>query len=140
MKKKVYIVIDQCESWQQQIYGSKRKLLESFLVSECEEYDDRIDSIISRNDCKCIKCKNEIGLGKNDCYICLCCKNCELFYCINCDMCSKCNEKLISRNEANEAFKNKMKENFEKNGSKSLENYYFDCRIHEEMIEFSDED
>jgi len=140
MKKKVYVVIDNDEPWVQQIHGSKKKLLESFLDDTCEEYDDRIDTKIEKNDCKCIKCKSDISLGENDCFICLCCKNCDLFYCINCDVCSKCNEKLISRNKANEAFKNKMKDDFNKNGSKSLENYYFNCRIHEEIIEFSDEE
>ena len=68
------------------------------------------------------------------------CIDCNLFYCVNCLVCSKCNGKLLSRDETGEKFKNKIKENFEKDGAKSLEKYYYDCLVEEEELEFSDDE
>ena len=69
------------------------------------------------------------------------CIDCDLFYCVRCvKTCSNCNNKLLSRDETGELFKNKIKENVEKDGIKSLEKYYFNCVIWEDEIEFSDDE
>jgi hypothetical protein len=150
MKRKIYIVIDCDEQVYQQVYGSKTKLLESFYESECESYLEDINNIIGDLNEKCHNCENDIDTindidvseGKFDVYNdFMACIDCDLFYCVNCvKTCVECNKKLLSREETGEKFKNKIKENFEKDGEKSLEKYYFNCSVREEEIEFSDDE
>jgi hypothetical protein len=143
-KRKIYIVTDIEEPQYQMIFGSKTNLLESFFESECESYIENLEYIIGNRDEKCHNCKKDIDTiqSKFSCYNdFICCISCNLFYCVHCvKRCSKCNEKLISRDEAGEKFKNKITENFEKDGIKSLENYDFKCIVEEEEIEFSDDE
>jgi len=144
MKKKVYVVIDCDYPQYQNIFGSKKKLLESFLESELEGYNEEIEQIIENREGICDNCKNDIEIKTiqlDSQYNYLHCVDCNLFYCNNCvKACSKCNKTLSSRSEINEKFKDKIKINFEKDGISSLENNYFDCEVKEELIEFSDDD
>lgn len=139
-KKKVYIVIDNEYPRHQSIYGSKTKLLESFL-DDCQEYIETLESRIADVYEKCSGCINKIGFNETEySYEFSYCKYCDLFFCINCKKCVKCNKKLLDYNELREDYKNTIKQNFIKDGIKSLENYIFDCTIREEVIEFSDDE
>lgn len=157
MKKKIYIVKDNEYREYQDIFTSKKKLLKWFIVSELEGYiEDMGQKMYDNCDEKCHNCKNDLDkiktsekfpeiahLGKIEAYYY--CQDCELFYCGNCKLnpfnyCSECNKKLVNQEELLLMFKNKIINNFEKDGYKSLENYYFNCTIEEETLEFSDDE
>lgn len=144
MKKKVYIVKDCIYPGHQDIYGSKKRLLESFFESECHSYFEEIEQKIEDRHGKCHNCKKDIDIDRIDYdlgYNFMSCIDYDLFYCVRCvKKCSNCNNKLLSRDETGEWFKNKIKENFEKDGLKSLEKYYYNCFVEEDEIEFSDDE
>lgn len=143
-KRKIYTVIDCFEPRHQNVYGSKTRLLEAFFESECGYYFETIDNKIGDRDEKCHNCKKDIDTIDsnleyyNDFMSCI---DCDLFYCVRCvKKCSNCNNKLLSRDETGEWFKNKIKENFEKDGPQSLEKYYYNCFVEVDEIEFSDDE
>jgi len=147
MKKKIYVVTDGYSPRHQEIYGSKKKLLESFFEIGLMSYHDKMEHKIDSRGNICYNCKNKFD-ETGDIYDCceywsiyLYCPDCDLFYCNNCvKECTKCNKKLISRDETHLNFKDKMKNNFEKDGISSLENLCCDHMIREQIIEFSDDE
>ena len=143
-KRKVYTVVDCLEPRHQEKFGSKTRLLEFFFENERETYFKSIDSKIGDRDEKCDNCNKDIDIIEsrfsyyNDFMSCI---DCDLFYCVRCvKKCTNCNNKLLSRDETGKWFKNKIKENFEKDGPKSLEKYYYNCFVEVEEIEFSDDE
>ena len=145
-KRTIYIVIDNEYPQYQDVYGSKTRLLESFYECVTEEYMQNLEYDMSGT---CSKCENRIKKlyekrkhrfsHAND-YDFSYCIDCKLFYCTDCVGCIKCDNKILNYEELIRLRQDNIKDNFLKEGLSSLENYFFDCEVREEQIEFSDDE